>query len=248
MLSLEGQTALVTGASRGLGYAIALRLARQGAAVHCAATTQAGAQAAAERIASETGAKTFGHAVDVGLGESVQGLFAAVLQATPSLEILVNNAGITRDGLLMRMKEEDFDEVMRVNLKSVYLTTKTAIKPMMKQRYGRILNLTSIVGVRGQAGQANYAASKAGIVGFTKSTARELASRSITCNAVAPGFIESDMTAVLPEEHKAALLKDIPLGRMGKPEEIADLTAFLCSKEAGYITGQVVSIDGGMGI
>jgi 3-oxoacyl-[acyl-carrier protein] reductase len=194
------------------------------------------------------GAKAIGHAADIGSGESVTALFAAVQAHSPQLEILVNNAGITRDGLLMRMKEEDFDEVMRVNLKSVFLCTKAALKGMMKLRYGRIINLTSIVGVRGQAGQANYAASKAGIIGFTKSTARELSSRGVTCNAVAPGFIESDMTSVLSEEHKAALIKDIPLGRMGKPEEIADLTAFLSSKEAGYITGQVLSIDGGMGI
>jgi 3-oxoacyl-[acyl-carrier protein] reductase len=248
MLNLEGQTALVTGASRGLGYAIALRLAQQGATVHCVATTEAGAQSAANRIAEATGANAFGHAADIGSGESVTALFAAVQAHSPQLEILVNNAGITRDGLLMRMKEEDFDEVMRVNLKSVFLCTKAALKGMMKLRYGRIINLTSIVGVRGQAGQANYAASKAGIIGFTKSTARELSSRGVTCNAVAPGFIESDMTSVLSEEHKAALIKDIPLGRMGKPEEIADLTAFLSSKEAGYITGQVLSIDGGMGI
>lgn len=244
MLELTGQTALVTGASRGLGYAIALRLARQGAAVHLVARGQAGVEEAAAKIAAETGAATHAHAADIADADAVAALFDKVGE----IDILVNNAGITRDGLLMRMKDEDFDEVIRVNLRSVFLCTRAAVKVMMKKRYGRIVNLTSIVGVHGQAGQTNYAASKAGIIGFTKATAKEVATRGITCNAIAPGFIESDMTAVLNDAQKAGILASIPQGRMGKPEEIADLTAYLASKEAAYLTGQVLSIDGGMGI
>lgn len=244
ILSLSGQTALVTGASRGLGYAIARRLAAQGAAVHFVARGKAGVEEAARKVAEETGATTFAHAVGDVDGEAVRGLFEAV----PEPDILVNNAGITRDGLLMRMKDEDFDEVIRVNLRSVFLCTRAALKGMMKKRYGRIVNLTSIVGVHGQAGQANYAASKAGIIGFTKAVAKEVATRGITCNAIAPGFIESDMTSVLSEAQKTAILASIPQGRMGKPEEIADLTAYLASRESAYLTGQVLSIDGGMGI
>lgn len=244
MIDLKGQTALVTGASRGLGYAIAHRLATQGAIVHLVARGAAGVEEAAQKIAAETGATTVAHAADIADAAAVQGVFDAV----PDLDILVNNAGITRDGLLMRMKEEDFDEVIRVNLRSVFLCSRAAVKAMMKRRYGRIVNLTSIVGVHGQAGQTNYAASKAGIIGFTKATAKEVATRGITCNAIAPGFIESDMTSVLSEAQKTGILTSIPQGRMGQPTEIADLTAYLCSRESAYITGQVLSIDGGMGI
>jgi len=244
MIDLTGQTALVTGASRGLGYAIALRLASQGATVHLVARGQAGVEEAAAKITAATGAATHAHAADIADGEAVAALFDKVGE----IDILVNNAGITRDGLLMRMKDEDFDEVIRVNLRSVFLCTRAAVKVMMKKRYGRIVNLTSIVGVHGQAGQTNYAASKAGIIGFTKATAKEVATRGITCNAIAPGFIESDMTSVLNEAQKAGILASIPQGRMGKPEEIADLTAYLASKESAYLTGQVLSIDGGMGI
>ncbi len=244
MLDLKDQTAIVTGASRGLGFAIARRLAAQGATVHLVARNAAGVQEAANTIAAETGATTVAHAVDIADATAVQELFAKV--GDP--EILVNNAGITRDGLLMRMKDEDFDEVIRVNLRSVFLCSRAAIKGMMKKRYGRIVNLTSIVGVHGQAGQSNYAASKAGIIGFTKATAKEVATRGITCNAIAPGFIESDMTSVLSDAQKEGILASIPQGRMGKPEEIADLAAYLCSRESAYLTGQVLSIDGGMGI
>jgi len=247
MIDLKGQAALVTGSSRGLGYAIALRLARQGAAVHLAARNLEGVRKAAEQIIAETGAPVFAHAADVGDPAAVAGLFDAVLKVSPALEILVNNAGITRDGLLMRMKDEDFDEVIRANLRSVFLCTKAATRAMMRQKYGRMINITSIVGLHGQAGQANYAASKAGMIGFTKSCAKELASRNITCNAIAPGFIESDMTSVLTPEQKAGILTQIPLGRMGRAEEVADLCAYLASREAGYVTGQVFSIDGGMG-
>lgn len=244
MLDLNGQTALVTGASRGLGYAIAHRLAAQGAAVHLVARGREGVEEAAKKIAAETGAATFAHAADIADGDAVAALFEKIGE----IDVLVNNAGITRDGLLMRMKDEDFDEVIRVNLRSVFLCTRSAVKAMMKKRYGRIVNLTSIVGVHGQAGQTNYAASKAGIIGFTKATAKEVATRGITCNAIAPGFIESDMTAVLNAAQKTGILASIPQGRMGKPEEIADLTAYLVSRESAYITGQVLSIDGGMGI
>ena len=248
MIDLTGQTALVTGASRGLGYAIARRLGAQGATVHLVARGQAGVEEAAAKIAAEfgatTGAKTFAHAADIADGDAVAALFEKIGE----IDVLVNNAGITRDGLLMRMKDEDFDEVIRVNLRSVFLCTRAAVKIMMKKRYGRIVNLTSIVGVHGQAGQTNYAASKAGIIGFTKATAKEVATRGITCNAIAPGFIESDMTSVLNEAQKTGILASIPQGRMGQPEEIADLTAYLVSRESAYITGQVLSIDGGMGI
>jgi 3-oxoacyl-[acyl-carrier protein] reductase len=248
MLDLKGQTALVTGASRGLGYAIALRLARQGAALHLAARNAEAVAEAARKIAAETGAAVQAHAADMGDAAAVQGLFEAIGKAGSSLEILVNNAGITRDGLLMRMKDEDFDEVLRINLRSVFLCSRAALKTMIRQKYGRIVNITSIVGLHGQAGQTNYAASKAGIIGFTKSCAKEVASRNITCNAIAPGFIESDMTRTLNESQKTGILGSIPLGRMGQGEEIADACAYLASREAAYITGQVLSVDGGMGI
>ncbi len=247
-LSLQGQTAVVTGASRGLGYAMALQLAKQGAAVHVVARGLDGAQAAAEKIKAETGSATYAHSADIGDSAAVMALTDAVLKQTPAVEILVNNAGITRDGLLMRMKDEDFDEVLRINLKSVFLLSRAFLKPMLKQRYGRVINITSIVGVHGQAGQANYAASKAGIIGFTKSYAKEVATRNITSNAVAPGFIESDMTSALNEDQKKTILGEIPAGRMGKAEEVAALVTYLASRESAYVTGQVFSIDGGMGI
>ena len=248
MIDLKGQTALVTGASRGLGYAIALRLAQQGAAVHLVARNAEGVETAARKIAAETGVATHAHAADIGDATAVQALFEAVAKSGSPLEILVNNAGVTRDGLLMRMKDEDFDEVVRINLRSVFLCSRAAVKIMVRQKYGRIVNITSIVGVHGQAGQANYAASKAGIIGFTKSCAKEVASRNITCNAIAPGFIESDMTQALNEMQKTGILASIPMGRMGGATEVADLAAYLASREAAYITGQVFSIDGGMGI
>lgn len=244
---LQGRSAVVTGASRGLGYAVAEKLGRAGAKVHLVARNLAGVEEAARRIADDTGAQTYAHAADVGDAASVAGTLDAILKISPAVEVLVNNAGITRDGLLMRMKDEDFDDVVRTNLRSVFLWTRGLLRAFLKQKYGRIINITSIVGVRGQAGQANYAASKAGIIGFTKSTAKEVASRNITCNAVAPGFIESDMTNALSEDQKADILRNIPMARMGTAAEVAALAAFLASKEAGYITGQVFGIDGGMG-
>jgi len=248
MFELKGQTALVTGASRGLGYAMAMQLAKQGAAVHIVARGLEGAQQAAAKIASETGVATYAHAADIGDSAAVSALNEAVLKLTPGIEILVNNAGITRDGLLMRMKDEDYDEVLRVNLKSVFLMTRSFLRQFLKLKYGRIINITSIVGLHGQAGQANYAASKAGIIGFTKATAKEVASRTITVNAIAPGFIESDMTQILTPEQKTGIISGIPLGRMGDANEVGALVGYLASKEAAYITGQVFSIDGGMGI
>ncbi len=245
---LTGQTAVVTGGSRGLGYAIALRLARAGATVHLLARNPDGVREAASKLAGETGAAVHPWAADVGDAQAVNEAFAAIAKVSPVLDILVNNAGVTRDGLLMRMKDEDFDEVLRANLRSVFLCTRAVLRGMIKQKYGRIVNITSIVGVHGQAGQANYAASKAGIIGFTKSTAKEVASRQITCNAVAPGFIDSDMTKVLTEDQRAEILRNIPAGRMGDAAEVAALAAFLASRESGYITGQVFGIDGGMGI
>ena len=248
MDELKGQTAIVTGASRGLGYAIAMRLAKSGASLHLLARNLEGVREAGARIASETGVVVQAWAADVGDAAAVNETFTAILNASPTVEILVNNAGVTRDGLLMRMRDEDFDDVVRANLRSVFLCTRAVLRSMIKQKYGRILNITSIVGVHGQAGQANYAASKAGIIGFTKSCAKEVASRQITCNAIAPGFIDSDMTKVLTEQQRAEILSNIPAGRMGDASEVAALTAFLATRESGYMTGQVFGIDGGMGI
>ena len=243
---LEGKTALVTGASRGIGRAIALQLAAEGAKV---AINFAGNTAKAEEVKAEIESKG-GEALlvqaDVASTEAVEAMIKTVTEAWGKIDILVNNAGITRDGLLMRMKDSDFDEVISTNLKGVYNCTKTVSKLMIKQRSGRIVNMASIVGITGNAGQTNYAAAKAGIIGFSKSAAKEFAARGITVNVVAPGFIETDMTAVLPDNLKETMLKDIPLGRIGKPEDIANAVKFLVSEQASYITGQVIRVDGGM--
>ena len=243
---LEGKTALITGASRGIGRAIALQLAAEGAKV---AINFAGNTVKAEEVKAEiesNGGEALLVQADVASTEAVDEMVKKVVDAWGKIDILVNNAGITRDGLLMRMKDSDFDEVISTNLKGVYNCTKSVSKLMIKQRSGRIVNMASIVALIGNAGQTNYAAAKAGIIGFSKSAAKEFAARGITVNVVAPGFIETDMTAVLSDNVKEAMLKDIPLGRVGKPEDIANAVKFLVSEEASYITGQVLRVDGGM--
>ena len=243
---LDGKTALVTGASRGIGRAIALRLAAEGASV---AINYAGNTAKAEETKAAieaVGGKAALFQADVSDSAQVEPMVAAVTEMFGTIDILVNNAGITRDGLLMRMKEEDFDAVLDTNLKGIFHVTKAVSKLMMKKRAGRIVNMASVVGIMGNAGQTNYAAAKAGVIGFTKSAAREFAARGITVNAVAPGFIATDMTAAMPEKAKEATLAAIPLRRMGEPEDVANAVAFLVSDQASYITGQVVKVDGGM--
>jgi len=245
-VSLEGKVALVTGGSRGIGEAIALRLAEQGADVAvCASRSLERAQEVATRIET-TGRKSLALQADVADEEAVTGLFKQIEDELGPVGILINNAGINRDGLMMRLKPEDWDAVLNVNLRGAYLCTKVAARPMMKARSGRIVNISSVVGLRGNAGQANYAASKAGLIGLTKSTAREFASRARTANAVCPGYIPTEMTEGIPEDAKEALLAQIPLGRMGSPDEIAAAVGFLASDDAAYITGQAVVVDGGM--
>ncbi|MGN6527500.1 MAG: 3-oxoacyl-ACP reductase FabG [Burkholderiaceae bacterium] len=238
------QTALVTGASRGIGRAIALALAQRGYRVIGTATSDSGAQAITEALAGHTGCK--GVKLDVTDAVGVTAVVDGIVKEYGGLQVLVNNAGITRDGLAMRMKDEDWDAVHDTNLKAVFRMTREVMRTMMKQRYGRIVNITSVVGASGNPGQANYAAAKAGVAGMTRALARELGSRNITVNCVAPGFIETDMTHVLPEAQKAALLQQIPANRLGRPEEIAHAVAFLASPEAGYVTGVELHVNGGM--
>lgn len=243
---LDGKTALVTGASRGIGRAIALRLAAEGARV---AINYAGNVKAAEEVKAAieaAGGTAILCRADVADSAAVEAMVADVAEEFGAIDILVNNAGITRDTLLMRMKDEDFAKVLDTNLKGVFYCTKAVAKLMMKKRAGRIVNMASVVGLVGNAGQTNYAAAKAGVIGFSKSAAKELASRGITVNAVAPGFIGTDMTADLPESVKEKALSDIPLGRAGQPEDVANAVLFLASDQASYITGQVVHVDGGM--
>lgn len=243
---LAGKTALVTGASRGIGRAIALKLAEAGANV---VVNYAGSEAAAgETVAliKEMGRDAIAVRANVSSTEDVNEMFKAALEHFGTIDILVNNAGITRDNLLMRMKEDEWDDVIATNLKGVFNCVKAATRPMMKQRSGKIINITSVVGVLGNAGQANYVAAKAGVIGLTKTAARELASRGITVNAVAPGFIDTEMTAVLPEDVKAGLVGQIPLARLGQTEDIASVVLFLASDAASYMTGQTLHVDGGM--
>ena len=246
MMKFAGKTAVVTGGSRGLGRAVCLELAKGGAnVVFCYAGNEAAAKettAACEAL----GAKALAVRCDVAKADEVKALMDAAVKEFGRIDILVNNAGITRDGLLMMMKEEDFDRVVETNLKGTFLCMKAVSRIMMKQRYGRIVNLSSVVGLRGNAGQVNYAASKAGVVGMTKSLAKELASRGVTVNAVAPGFIATDMTAAMTDAAKEATLASIPLQRLGAPEDVAHAVAFLASDEAAYVTGQVLCVDGGM--
>ena len=242
--ALEGRVSLVTGASRGIGRAIARELAAQGATVLCGARDKEKLAATVAAIVAE-GGKALPVPLDVADRASVEAAFDAILEAHGRLDHLVNNAGITRDNLVLRMKTEDWKDVLDTNLTGVFLCTQAALRPMLKQRAGRIVSVTSVVGLTGNPGQANYAASKAGIVGFTKSVAREVASRAITVNAVAPGFVETDMTAAMTDKARAAVTSLIPLGRVGQPEDVAAAVAFLVSDRAAYITGQVLSVDGG---
>jgi len=244
-MNIEGSIALVTGASRGIGRAIALELGRRGATVIGTATTESGAEHIGAALA-EAGLEGAGRCLDVTDRESVDALVKEIAGTFGAVNILVNNAGITRDNLLMRMKDEEWDAVIDTNLSSVYRVSRACIRGMMKARHGRIINIASVVGETGNPGQANYAAAKAGMTGFAKSLARELGSRGITVNTVAPGFIDTDMTRSLPEEQKEALLSQIAVGRLGDPEEIAHACAFLASREASYITGQTLHVNGGM--
>jgi 3-oxoacyl-[acyl-carrier protein] reductase len=243
-LQFAGQVALVTGASRGIGRAIALALAAQGLKVVGTATTEAGAQAIGDALAAFPNCR--GLALDVNDAARVESAVDGIVKEHGALHVLVNNAGITRDTLSMRMKDEDWDAVLDTNLKSVFRLSRAVMRTMMKQRYGRIVNITSVVGASGNPGQANYCAAKAGVAGMTRSLARELGSRGVTVNCVAPGFIATDMTSGLPGAQKAALLGQIPLGRLGTPQEVADAVVFLASPQAGYITGSELHVNGGM--
>jgi 3-oxoacyl-[acyl-carrier protein] reductase len=239
-MRFEDKIVVVTGASRGIGRGISAAFAREGAKVACIATTMEGA----ERVAEEIGGRPY--ACDVASREAVEETFDAIGGDLGTPAVLVNNAGIARDTLMMRMKDEDWDRVLDVNLKGAFLCIRAVSRPMMKARYGRIVNLSSVIGLHGAAGQVNYAASKAGLVGLTKSVAKELGSRGITCNALAPGFIETDMTESLPQEMRENVVKTAPIARLGTAEDIAAAALFLASEQAGYITGQTLTVDGGL--
>jgi 3-oxoacyl-[acyl-carrier protein] reductase len=243
-IQIKGQLALVTGASRGIGAAIALELARRGMKVIGTATTDEGAAHISSTLAAYPGCA--GKNLNVTDAAGIETLIDSLVKEHGGIQVLVNNAGITRDMLAMRLKDDDWDAVLDTNLKAVFRMSRGVMRSMMKQRYGRIINITSVVGASGNPGQANYAAAKAGVAGMTRALARELGSRGITVNCIAPGFIETDMTASLPEEQQKALLGQIPLGHLGKPQDIAHAVAFIASPEAGYITGQEIHVNGGM--
>ncbi|MEW6540001.1 MAG: 3-oxoacyl-[acyl-carrier-protein] reductase [Bacillota bacterium] len=247
-MRLDGRTALVTGASRGIGRAVALALAAAGAdlVLNYASNTTAAEQVAAE--AERSGSRVLLFRADISRPQEAAELVQAGLNGFGGLDILVNNAGITRDNLLLRMTDQDWDEVLNVNLKGAFNTTRAALRPMIKARRGRIINISSVIGLRGNAGQANYAAAKAGLIGFTKSVAREVGSRHITVNAIAPGFIQTEMTQGLSPAVRERMVSEIPLGRLGTPEDVAALVVFLAGDAAGYITGQVIAVDGGMAL
>ncbi len=246
MTNLSGKTAIITGASRGIGAEIARKMAQAGAKI---VVNYSGSQAKAEAVVEEiknNGGEAIAVKANVSDADAVKAMVEQTMQTFGSVDILVNNAGITRDNLMMRMKDDEWDDVINTNLKGVFICTKAVTRQMMKQRSGRIVNIASIVGVMGNAGQANYVAAKAGVIGLTKTTARELASRNITANAVAPGFITTDMTDQLGEDIQKTMLAQIPLGRFGKPEEVAKAALFLASDDASYMTGQTLHLDGGM--
>ena len=245
-MRFENQTAIVTGAGRGIGHAIAVRLASEGARVACVSRSEENAKRTSDELNVARADSAKPYAVDVADHEAVQKIGAQILEEFGKIDILINNAGVTRDGLAMRMSIEDWDTVINTNLRGAFNFTQSILRAMIKQRSGRIINITSVIGLIGNAGQTNYAASKAGLIGFTKSLARELASRNITVNAIAPGFITTDMTAGLSEEIKKTIQSQIPLGKTGVPEDVANAAAFLASAEASYITGQVICVDGGM--
>jgi 3-oxoacyl-[acyl-carrier protein] reductase len=242
---MQDQVTLVTGASRGIGRAIALELGRQGATLIGTATTEAGAQAVSNYL-REAGVKGTGMVLDVNDAAQIESVLKRVCEEFGDIAILVNNAGVTRDNLLLRMKDEEWDEILETDLKSVFRLSRGVLRAMMKARYGRIINISSIVGATGNVGQANYSAAKAGIFGFSKSLAREVGSRNITVNCIAPGFVETDMTRSLTEKQQQILLQQVPLGRLGRPEEVASAVGFIASPAAGYITGATLHVNGGM--
>lgn len=246
MQTLGNKTALITGASRGIGEAIARRFAEEGANIAFTYLNNEEKARVLEQTLTASGVRAKGYRSDAGQYDDAEKLISDILQDFGSLGIVVNNAGITRDNLLLRMSEQEWNDVIAINLKSVFNITKHAIKPMIRARSGSIINLSSVVGLSGQAGQSNYAASKAGIIGFTKSMARELGSRNIRCNAIAPGFIETDMTGKLPQELKETYFRQIPLGRFGKTSEVADVALFLASDQSSYVSGQVISVCGAL--
>lgn len=245
MIDLSGKCAIVTGGGRGIGRTICLRLAEHGADIAVVDLLEAGAKETAEEVRA-LGRRSLSVVCDVSRSANVTSMFKSVVEALGGVHILINNAGITRDALIVRMSDEDWSSVISVNLTGAFNCCRAASKHFMKQRFGRIVNISSVVGIMGNAGQANYCASKAGIIGLTKSLARELASRNVTANAIAPGYIDTEMTRALPEKARNGLLSMVPLGRPGSAEDVANLVAFLASDDAGYITGQIVNVDGGM--